>query len=83
MAESYASAQLDGLKAAILATGGVALASFLVTTHLPSAGSGRPPEPAPAPVRPGRQTGGLTRDGSTVAQGRFLWIMALRAVLQR
>ncbi|MBQ1116240.1 MFS transporter [Streptomyces sp. C3-3] len=47
VAESYASAQLDGLKAAILATGGVALASFLVTTHLPSAGSGRPPEPAP------------------------------------
>lgn len=54
VAESYASAQLDGLKAAILATGGVALASFLVTTHLPSAGAGRPPEPAPVPVRPGR-----------------------------
>ncbi|MGW0704525.1 MFS transporter [Streptomyces sp. NPDC002643] len=35
--DSYAKAQLDGLKAAILATGGVALASFLVTPHLPSA----------------------------------------------
>ncbi|AYL38593.1 MFS transporter [Streptomyces fungicidicus] len=36
--DSYASAQLDGLKAAILATGGITLASFLVTPHLP----GRP-----------------------------------------
>ncbi|MEU1213871.1 MFS transporter [Streptomyces sp. NPDC005790] len=44
--DSYASAQLDGLKAAILATGGVALASFLVTTHLPAGRAGRPPEPA-------------------------------------
>ncbi|WP_329135311.1 MFS transporter [Streptomyces sp. NBC_00670] len=35
--ESYAAAQLDGLRAAILAAGGVALASFLVTTHLPTA----------------------------------------------
>ncbi|WP_112469124.1 MFS transporter [Streptomyces triticisoli] len=32
---SYASAQLDGLKAAILATGGITLASFTVTGHLP------------------------------------------------
>ncbi|MEV5644982.1 MFS transporter [Streptomyces flaveolus] len=47
VADSYASAQLDGLKAAILATGGIALASFLVTTHLPTARAGRPPEPAP------------------------------------
>lgn len=45
--ESYASAQLDGLKAAILATGGVALAGFLVTAHLPSARAGRSPESAP------------------------------------
>ena len=44
--DSYASAQLDGLKAAILATGGVALASFLVTTQLPAGRAGRPPEPA-------------------------------------
>jgi predicted MFS family arabinose efflux permease len=35
VADAYASAQLDGLKAAILATGGIALASFLVTPHLP------------------------------------------------
>ncbi|MEU3949392.1 MFS transporter [Streptomyces sp. NPDC029526] len=43
--DSYASAQLDGLKAAILATGGVALASFLFTARLPTARAGRPPEP--------------------------------------
>ncbi|MFE1587101.1 MFS transporter [Streptomyces sp. NPDC058737] len=47
--DSYASAQLDGLKAAILATGGVALASFLVTAHLPTARAGRPSEPEPEP----------------------------------
>ncbi|MFI8303885.1 MFS transporter [Streptomyces sp. NPDC085927] len=45
VADSYASAQLDGLKAAILLTGGVALASFLVTPHLPTARAGRPSEP--------------------------------------
>ncbi|MEU2064096.1 MFS transporter [Streptomyces sp. NPDC013455] len=43
--DSYASAQLDGLKAAILATGGVALAGFLVTPHLPTARAGRPRRP--------------------------------------
>uniref|UniRef100_UPI003CD0733E MFS transporter n=1 Tax=Streptomyces hawaiiensis TaxID=67305 RepID=UPI003CD0733E len=42
VAESYASAQLQGLKAAILATGGVALASFLVTPHLPAGRGSRP-----------------------------------------
>ncbi|MBC7268786.1 MAG: MFS transporter [Streptomyces sp.] len=36
LTDSYADAQLDGLKAAILATGGVVLASFLVTRHLPT-----------------------------------------------
>ncbi|WP_406358711.1 MFS transporter [Streptomyces sp. NBC_00658] len=36
LADSYASAQLDGLKAAILATGGITLLSFLVTPHLPN-----------------------------------------------
>ncbi|MFG2133276.1 MFS transporter [Streptomyces sp. NPDC048751] len=36
LTDSYASAQLDGLKAAILATGGVTLAAFLVTPHLPT-----------------------------------------------
>ncbi|MEV8549824.1 MFS transporter [Streptomyces glaucescens] len=41
VAESYASAQLDGLKAAILATGGIAVAGFLVTAHLPAAREGR------------------------------------------
>ncbi|WP_435852339.1 MFS transporter [Streptomyces massasporeus] len=45
--DSYASAQLQGLKAAILATGGVALASFLVTPHLPSARQSRPQERGP------------------------------------
>jgi hypothetical protein len=43
--DSYASAQLDGLKAAILATGGMTLASFLVTGHLPTARAGRPRAP--------------------------------------
>ncbi|ELP63632.1 MFS transporter [Streptomyces turgidiscabies] len=37
VADSYSSAQLNGLKAAILATGGIALASFLVTPNLPTA----------------------------------------------
>jgi hypothetical protein len=56
--DSYASAQLDGLKAAILATGGIALASFLVTPHLPTAREGRRRQPdakapagAPGPTR--------------------------------
>ncbi|GAA4314960.1 MFS transporter [Streptomyces venetus] len=59
--DSYASAQLDGLKAAILATGGIALASFTVTRHLPSgpsrkpAGAGAGPE-AGAPVGAGGPT---------------------------
>ncbi|MFM9682992.1 MFS transporter, partial [Streptomyces brasiliscabiei] len=45
VADSYASAQLDGLKAAILAPGGIAVASFLVTPHLPGARDGRPRKP--------------------------------------
>ncbi|MFF2204072.1 MFS transporter [Streptomyces sp. NPDC058145] len=48
---AYASAQLDGLKAAILATGAITLASFLVTPHLPTAperGTARPEHGAPA-----------------------------------
>ncbi|MFI9293177.1 MFS transporter [Streptomyces gardneri] len=57
--ESYASAQLDGLKAAVLATGGITLASFLVTRGLPGVGGAgaarrdrgaagpNPPEPDP------------------------------------
>jgi MFS family permease len=49
--DSYADAQLDGLKAAILATGGIALASFLVTHHLPAARESRPRRPdADAPA---------------------------------
>ncbi|MFJ8075359.1 MFS transporter [Streptomyces sp. NPDC096176] len=47
VADSYASAQLDGLKAAILATGGIALAGFLVTPHLPTARESRPRRPDP------------------------------------
>ncbi|MEF9904559.1 MFS transporter [Streptomyces sp. P9-A2] len=51
VADSYASAQLGGLKAAILATGGIALASFLVTPHLPTARGSRPRQPdADAPA---------------------------------
>ncbi|MFF3611789.1 MFS transporter [Streptomyces sp. NPDC002580] len=38
--DSYATAQLNGLKAAILAAGGITLASFLVTTHLPTGRAG-------------------------------------------
>ncbi|MFF9869965.1 MFS transporter [Streptomyces sp. NPDC013953] len=45
VADSYASAQLDGLKAAILATGGIALAAFLVTPHLPTAPHHRVEQP--------------------------------------
>jgi MFS family permease len=44
--DSYATAQLNGLKAAILAAGGITLASFLVTTHLPT-GTGRKKSPDP------------------------------------
>ncbi|MGW2617490.1 MFS transporter [Streptomyces sp. NPDC001500] len=36
LVDSYAEAQLDGLKAAILAAGGITLASFLVTRGLPT-----------------------------------------------
>lgn len=42
LADSYASAQLDGLKAAVLAAGGITLASFLVTPHLPGRPATRP-----------------------------------------
>ncbi|MET8220587.1 MFS transporter [Streptomyces hirsutus] len=45
VADSYTSAQLDGLKAAVLATGGIALASLLVTPHLPTARDSRPRQP--------------------------------------
>lgn len=45
LTDSYASAQLGGLRAAILATGGVTLASFLVTTHLPTGRASRPKHP--------------------------------------
>ncbi|MFF8864746.1 hypothetical protein ACF08B_22120 [Streptomyces sp. NPDC015139] len=54
LADSYAAAQLDVLKTAILATGGITLASLLATRHLPSA-SGRRTKPsnrdAPANTR--------------------------------
>lgn len=42
LTDAYASAQLDGLRAAILATGGITLATFLVTPHLPTAPARRP-----------------------------------------
>jgi hypothetical protein len=44
--DSYASAQLDGLKAAILATGGITLASFVITPHLPTGRPSRAKDPA-------------------------------------
>ncbi|MGY6024607.1 MFS transporter [Streptomyces spinosirectus] len=47
---SYASAQLNGLKAAILATGGVTLATFLVTPSLPAGGSTRTKKGTGAPA---------------------------------
>ncbi|WP_392959607.1 MFS transporter [Streptomyces sp. LN245] len=54
--DSYATAQLNGLKAAILAAGGITLASFLVTTHLPTGRAGRGKEPGTSsptvPVEP-------------------------------
>ncbi|MFF9624969.1 MFS transporter [Streptomyces griseosporeus] len=56
VADSYAAAQLDGLKAAVLATGGVALASFLVTPHLPTARENRR---RPSPQAVGGQTRAL------------------------
>ncbi|MFF5156731.1 MFS transporter [Streptomyces sp. NPDC000348] len=49
LTDTYASAQLDGLRAAILATGGITFASFLVTPRLP----GPPPDRA----RPGARNG--------------------------
>ncbi|MFI1978961.1 MFS transporter [Streptomyces wedmorensis] len=63
--DSYASAQLDGLKAAVLATGGITLAGFLVAHGLPGvgqtgggAGRGRktagPDPPEPDPPEPNR-----------------------------
>ncbi|WP_320776400.1 MFS transporter [Streptomyces sp. CRN 30] len=45
VADSYAAAQLDGLRAAILAAGGIAAASFLVTPHLPAGRDSRPRRP--------------------------------------
>ncbi|WP_426367027.1 MFS transporter [Streptomyces sp. E-08] len=56
--DAYASAQLDGLKAAVLATGGITLASFLVTRGLPGAGGtggeGRDRDASdPTPPEPG------------------------------
>ncbi|MFI9773174.1 hypothetical protein ACIHCV_00420 [Streptomyces sp. NPDC051956] len=49
--DSYATAQLNGLKAAILATGGITLLSFLVTPHLPAGRQSRPrPQGTGAPA---------------------------------
>lgn len=52
LTDSYASAQLAGLKAAILVTGGITLASFLVTRHLPTGGTGRSRQPGGASGAP-------------------------------
>ncbi|MFE1902209.1 MFS transporter [Streptomyces gardneri] len=59
--DSYASAQLDGLKAAVLATGGIVLASFLVTRGLPGAsgaGAGGAGAGGPGGVRRDRGAAG-------------------------
>ncbi|MER6671875.1 MFS transporter [Streptomyces sp. NPDC000983] len=51
VADSYASAQLRGLKAAVLAAGGITLVSFLITPRLPGRGDTvRPPGKDPAPA---------------------------------
>jgi EmrB/QacA subfamily drug resistance transporter len=55
LVDSYAQAQLDGLKAAILAAGGITLAGLLVTSHLPAAAPGR--ARSPEPRRAGRAAG--------------------------
>lgn len=53
---SHASAWFGGLKAAVLATGGLTLANFLVTRHLPAGGAVRDGGgPAPPTTRPGRR----------------------------
>jgi len=65
---SYKQAQLDGLKAALLAAAGIALGGLLFTSNLPS-GSGLPAPPSPemaadssfsgdAPVPAGRRIEG-------------------------
>lgn len=55
--DSCAPARLDGLGAAVLATGGITPASFLVTRHLPVGGAVEDRgEPAPT-TRPGRRPG--------------------------
>ncbi|CAL9288515.1 hypothetical protein [Streptomyces sp. SudanB52_2052] len=43
--DSYAAAQLDGLKAAVLATGGITLVGFLATPHLPGGRTPRTRQP--------------------------------------
>jgi Na+/melibiose symporter-like transporter len=57
LTDSYATAQLNGLKVAILATGGITLAGFFVTSHLPTGRtlpSGRSQSPAVRSSRGGR-----------------------------
>ncbi|MET9732049.1 MFS transporter [Streptomyces sp. NPDC006458] len=49
LTESYASAQLKGLKAGVLAAGAITLASFLVTSQLPGAPVGGADADAPRP----------------------------------
>ncbi|GGW47840.1 MFS transporter [Streptomyces lucensis JCM 4490] len=63
LTDTYAAAQLDGLKAAVLAAGGVTLAGFLVTPGLPAAPSRgpRPAGPSPDDARP---------DGDARSRGR-------------
>jgi EmrB/QacA subfamily drug resistance transporter len=69
VADSYASAQLDGLKAAILATGGVTLAAFLVTPHLPSGRTDRTKPPGTDRPKPPGSGAPPAARGSTHSVG--------------
>ncbi|GGT28013.1 MFS transporter [Streptomyces chromofuscus] len=55
LTDSYAQAQLDGLRAAILAAGGIALASFPATRHLPTGRTARDEEPPTVGDSTGRE----------------------------
>lgn len=69
IADSYASARLNGLQAAILATGGITLAAFLVTAQLPSGRTDRPEPPGTdRPEPPGTGAPAAAR-GSTHSVG--------------
>jgi EmrB/QacA subfamily drug resistance transporter len=65
LTDAYATAQLNGLKAALLAAGGITLASYLVTPHLPTGrtggAGGKGPAAPPDAVAPAAGTSRSTR----------------------